>query len=420
MNKEVTSKKVYLRSFGCQMNERDSEFIVGLFLEKGYELTESPDMADIILFNTCSVRAHAEERAIKNMAQLMHRHKDRIYGMAGCAAQALKDKLFDMLPALNIVCGTGEIARLPELVEKIHEIHYEGPSYAKASEGKRGTLVHRSQTRKQFGEGGTDEARKKRKVVATDNINGYIPEIKTSYRKSDKHAYVSIMRGCNNFCSYCIVPHVRGKERSRKAQDILSEVKGLADGGIKNITLLGQNVNSYRGTYSFVKLLDLINGINGIERITFMTSHPKDATPELFKAMRDLEKIVKHLHLPLQSGSGRILKLMNRGYTRKKYLGLVKKARKIIPGLRLTTDVIVGFPSETEKDFRNTLDLMKKVRFDGAYIFKYSPRAGTRASRMKPDVPEEAKKRRHGILLDLQRKLSKRKKDAKTCHSCAV
>lgn len=310
---------VYIRTFGCQMNTRDSEFIAGLFLEKGYKLTDLPDNADIVLFNACSVRKHAEERAISNMGHFMHRYKNKkIYGMVGCAAQALKGELFERLPALNLVCGTGEIAKLPELIEQAQN----------------------------------------NKISALDNIDKPLPESNSIYRQDGKHAYVSIMRGCDNFCSYCVVPYVRGKERSRNVKDILAEIKTLVKRGIKDITLLGQNVNSYNGiacndkehkTCSFVQLLHLINNIEGIEKIRFMTSHPKDANVDLFKAMNQLDRVVEHLHLPLQSGSDRILSLMNRGYTAKKYQDLIAKARYLVPKLRLTTDIIVGFPTETRK-----------------------------------------------------------------------
>ena len=377
-----SGKRLYIRTFGCQMNVKDSEFIAGLFLEKGYGLVYSPEEADIILFNTCSVREHAEERAISNMGHLMKQYKNKVYGMVGCMAQALKDKLFERLPALDLVCGTGEIARLPELVKEAA----------------------------------------KNKILALNNLNAPLPELKSPYRQSDKHAYVSIMRGCDNFCSYCIVPYVRGRERSRKVEDIVNEIKDLAERGIKDIMLLGQNVNSYiaraynveRIAYSnkkkmcnFVQLLEHINNIDAIEKISFMTSHPKDASIRLFKAIRDSDKVAKHLHLPLQSGSDGILKLMNRGYTRRKYLNLVTKARNIMPSLRLTTDIIVGFPTETEKDFNDTLNLMKEIKFDLAYIFKYSPRPGTGAARLKDNIPEDTKKKRHKILLDLQRDIHK-------------
>lgn len=376
---EKSAPKVFIRTFGCQMNSSDSEFIAGLFSEKGYGFVDSPDKADVVLFNTCSVREHAEERAISSMGQLMHKHKNRIYGVVGCAAQALGDRLFKRLPGLNIVCGTGEIAGLPELVEKA-----------------------RAKT-----------------ILALDNKDALLPEVASTYRENSKHAYVSIMRGCNNFCSYCIVPYVRGTERSRRVKDIVEEVKGLVKRGIRDITLLGQNVNSYKDkACGFVQLLKFVNDIEGIEKINFMTSHPKDATLKLFETMRDCGKVVKHLHLPLQSGSDRILGLMERRYTGKQYLSLAAKAREVIPGLRFTTDIIVGFPGETEQDFKDTLGLMKEVRFDSAYIFKYSPRPGTRAGEMPDDVPRETKKIRHKILLDLQKGISRKKTHEKTHCLC--
>jgi len=372
-------EKIYIRTFGCQMNSRDSEFIAGLFFEKGYKLTLSPLEADVILFNTCSVRGHAEERAVHSMAHLMHRHKGKIYGMVGCAAQALGERLFKMLPGLSIVCGTGEIAKLPELVEK-------------------------------SGKG---------KISALGSENTFLPGRGVSPGQDGEHAYVSIMRGCNNFCSYCVVPYVRGRERSRNVKDIADEVEDLTRRGIKNITLLGQNVNSYRSpSCNFAGLLKIINNSEGIGKIDFMTSHPKDAGSELFKTMRDSENVVKHLHLPLQSGSDRILGLMNRGYTRKEYLGLVLEARRVMADLRLTTDIIVGFPGEADTDFRDTLGLMEEVKFDLAYIFKYSPRPGTGAAGMDDDVPEKVKKERHKTLLDLQRNISKRKRNEKNNRFC--
>ncbi|MCQ9207398.1 MAG: tRNA (N6-isopentenyl adenosine(37)-C2)-methylthiotransferase MiaB [Omnitrophica bacterium] len=379
-------KSVYIRTFGCQMNNRDSEFIGGVFIDKGYKLVDLPGEAGVILFNTCSVRAHAEERAISSMGQLMHEHKNRIYGIVGCAAQALGEGLFKRLPGLNIVCGTGEITRLPELVKE-------------AENGR---------------------------VLALEDKDALLPELKPTYRQDKDAAYVSIMRGCDNFCAYCIVPYVRGRERSRSADGIISEIRDLAGQGIRDVTLLGQNVNSYRPkaegrrskAYGFVELLCDVNKIDGIEKINFMTSHPKDATGALFKAMKNLDKVRKHLHLPLQSGSDRILKLMQRGYTRGGYFDLISEALAVIPGLRVTTDIIVGFPGEGEEDFGKTRSLMEEMKFDSAYIFKYSPRAGTEAAKMPDDVSLRLKKERHKTLLDLQRSISKGKAHEKTdcCH----
>ena len=362
---------VYIKTFGCQMNERDSEFVAGLFLENGYEITEFPEKSDVILFNTCSVREHAEERAIHAMGQIMYKYKNKIYGIIGCGAQALKEKLFKRLPRLDIVCGTGEIHKLPSIVKDAE----------------------------------------KEKVLAINDIDELLPEENPPYRKNKDHSYVYIMRGCNNFCTYCIVPYVRGKERSRKIKDVIKEIQELSLNGVKDITLLGQNVNSYKDEKSnFVELLKKVNEIDGDFKVNFFTSHPKDVTSELFKAMSVLDKVVKHLHLPLQSGSDKILKLMARGYTGKKYKNLTTEARKTIPGLKLTTDIIVGFPGESDKDFMDTVKFMKDIRFDASYLFKYSPREGTKAAKMKDDVPIEIKKKRHKILLDLQRSISKEKR----------
>ena len=357
------------------MNVRDSEIVMGLFLGKGFQKAESADEADVVLFNSCSVRRHAEERAVSNMGALLKEKKQRpkVYGIIGCTAQALKKDLFRRLPNLDIVCGTGQIHRLPKLVQE-------------------------AQKSKIFACGGVDED---------------IPQPQSCYREDKQGAFVSIMRGCNNFCSYCIVPYVRGKERSRKVEDILGEIRDLVKWGIREITLLGQNVNSYNGQRSkkrcdFMQLLKLINGIEGIKRINFITSHPKDATVELFMAIGRLDKVAKQLHLPLQSGSDRILKLMNRGYSARKYRGLARRLRTLVPGCRITTDMIVGFPGETEADFRKSYKIMHDIKFNAAYIFKYSPRPPAKSALMKDDVPRETKERRHKILLDLQKRLAKK------------
>jgi len=368
-------KKVYIRTFGCQMNVRDSEIILGMLQEKGYRQAGRLEDADAILFNTCSVRRHAEERAISNMGALLKNKKQRskVYGIIGCTAQALKKDLFRRLPDLDIVCGTGQIHRLPELIR---------------------------------------DAQKSR-ILACGSINKDIPEMQFHYGQERKAAFVSIIRGCNNFCSYCIVPYVRGKERSRKVEDIAREVEDLTKRGTEEITLLGQNVNSYKGDVSakkcdFVQLLKFMNGIKGVKRIKFMTSHPKDATIELFKAIRDFDKVVKQLHLPLQSGSDRILKLMNRGYTSRKYTGLVRKLRALVPGCKISTDIIVGFPGETEADFRKSYKIMNGIKFNAAYIFKYSPRLPAKSAFMEDSVPQKTKEKRHKILLDLQKRLAKK------------
>ena len=381
-------KSVYIRTFGCQMNARDSELALGLFVKKGWKIAESLEDANLILFNTCSVRAHAEERVWGNVGmlrKLKEKKPDLIIGIIGCMAQRLGSKIFKQSGLVDIVCGTSDEEKLPELVEEFIK-----------------TRNH---------------------ILSVSNFSKSRKEVDTGYRINKISAFVSIAHGCDNFCSYCIVPYVRGKEISRKPEDIIREIKTLAEKDIKEVTLLGQNVNSYQrcqaqpqrnsndvpGTFDFVKLLEQVNDIDGIEKIRFMTSHPKDANEELFKAMAELPKVVKHLHLPLQSGSDKILKLMNRGYTAKKYISLVKKLKNIVPNCNITTDIIVGFPGETEADFKKTRDLMEKIKFNAAYIFKYSPRPPAAASKMEDSVSQKEKENRNQTLLVLQRQISKRK-----------
>ena len=352
------------------MNERDSEFVMGLLAKEGFRKADSPEDADVVLFNTCSVRKHAEHRAISNMGALLKRKKKALFGIIGCSAQALKADLFKKLPNLDIVCGPGRIYELPFLIKQAEQS----------------------------------------KVFACDNINRDLPEVESDYREDKEKGFVSIMRGCDNYCSYCIVPYVRGRERSRRPEGIIKEIEGLVGRGIKEITLLGQNVNSYKSAdCDFVALLGRINNIKGIKKIKFMTSHPKNADVRLFEAIKGLDKVAKELHMPLQSGSDRILELMNRGYTSGKYTTLIKDLRRLVPNCRISTDFITGFPTETEKDFKESLNLMKELEFDAAYIFKYSPRKPAKASFLEDDVTLATKQGRHKKLLDLQRKISKSK-----------
>jgi len=374
-------RKVFIRTFGCQMNSRDSEFVMGLLLEDGFKMAGSPEEANVIIFNSCSVRKHAEDRLFSNIANLK-KLKDKkpslVIGLIGCTAQNYKDKVFKRSPLVDFVCGPGNEGDIVRIVK--------------------------------------DALKNRQPVVAIDKVNTKRPELFPSYRGRSDKANVSIGEGCNNYCSYCIVPYVRGKERYRTAGDILKEVRSLAGRGLKEIMLLGQNVNSYKSKgprgkcIGFSELLEKINGVDGIERITFMTSHPKDASLELFRAMAKLDKVVKHLHLPLQSGSDRILKLMNRRYTRGKYLKLIESYRKIVPGGTLSTDIIVGFPTESDKDFLDTVDALNMVKFNGAFMFKYSPRPQALASLMKDDVPTDVKEARLKKILDLQRDISAMKK----------
>jgi len=373
---------VYVKTFGCQMNVRDSEFVTGLLLEKGFGKAPSIEKADVILFNSCSVRKNAEGKLFGNIADLKKLKKSKpalVVGLIGCTAQSYGSDSFKKAPVIDIVCGPGNETDLPGLIN--------------------------------------DVLKNRCAMVALDKVSQKRPELFPKYRESGPKALVSISEGCDNFCSYCIVPYVRGRERSREPKDIVREVRELASRGFKEVTLLGQNVNSYRiqGTGvriqknkppAFVGLLEQLNSIDGIERIRFMTSHPKDASEDLFKAMRDLEKVCEHLHLPLQSGSDRILKLMNRGYTKAHYSELADLYRKYVPGGSITTDVIVGFPSETARDFEATLKLLKVVGFDSLYTFKYSPRSPAKASKLKDSVSKEAKEARLEKLMAIQTGIS--------------
>ena len=364
--------KIFIKTFGCQMNFRDSEILAGGLQKKGAELVDNWEEADIVLFNTCAVRKHAEDRAFSILGSIAKKSRQKglskIFGLIGCVAEAYKENAFRRAPYLDIVCGPNDLYRLVEnlgsLAQNKEKLLFTG-AQARVNEFYRGAWF-------------SDET---------------------------KHAYVIIIEGCNNFCSYCIVPFVRGRERSRPYKDILDEVKVLIDGGKNEFTLLGQNVNSYRAQIGFIELLDKVSKIEGVEKLSFLTSHPKDASRGLFEIMAQRDNIDKRLHLPFQSGSDRILKLMNRGYTKGRYLQLACDYKRITGGT-LSTDVIVGFPTETENDFLETKSVLDGAGFDTAYIFKYSPRPHTPAAGLGDDVPKEEKERRHKILLDLQKKIS--------------
>ena len=362
-------KKVFIKNFGCQMNVRDSEIILGMLKERGYAQARSEEDADVILFNTCSVRQHAENRVWSNIGRL--RGNTKTIGIVGCMAQNYKEEIFRRLPHVDLVCGPANIYDIPDLLEK--------------------TIKDKAQ------------------VLAVDRSSRPLYNDGCGFRLDTAGAFVSIMYGCNNFCSYCIVPFVRGRERSRPLKHILDEVSALAQKGYKEITLLGQNVNSYgkdlRGKINFAKLLEKLDRINAGVRIGFMTSHPKDASLQLFRAIRDLPSVSKHLHLPLQSGSDKILRLMNRGYTLADYFKLVDSLRRLVPNVNLTTDIIVGFPGETKSDFNKTYQAMRKIRFDAAFIFKYSPRPKTKAAELEDCLPQKEKQRRNNSLLKLQRRI---------------
>ena len=449
----VTPKcpRVYIRTFGCQMNSRDSELVAGQFVNRGYQLVDTAKEADVILLNTCSVREHAEDKVWSELGRLRklksvppsfagaklnrrdNHPKKIIIGVIGCMARNLGNKIIERMPHVDLVVGPNDLANIYDYVKEI--------------------------------------LKERRRFVEVSSATRDKSFYKHLYHQNKKHSYVNISEGCSNFCSYCVVPYVRGRHRSRAAEDILKEIKQLVKDGVNSITLLGQNVDDYSyrlktkdqrpktKKIDFVGLVEVISRIKGVKELSFVTSHPKDIDastslsipsslgmirgmvsesnhdPEpldfardgsrdgepveprsrrvdflLFDLMEQRKNIKKYLHLPVQSGSNRILKLMNRKYTRAKYLKIIAQYRKKVPNGILATDVIVGFPSETEKDFRDTFDLIKKVEFNFAYIFKYSPRPHTKAKDLPDDVPKQEKERRHRILLDLQKGISRRKR----------
>lgn len=363
------------------MNELDSEFIKGAIVGGGFGEAQNEYDADIILLNTCAVREMAERKALGKaglLSQLKEKKPDLVLGICGCVAQQRKEQLFDRLPLLDIVCGTRQIAQLPEMIESIRKT------------GER--------------------------QIRVEDLSSEKLDFALTKRNSLIKAFISIMRGCDNYCSYCIVPYVRGRERSRPPQEIIAEIEQLAQKSYKEITLLGQNVNSYgkrlEPECDLVELLERINAIRGLERIRFVTSHPKDISPALTGAIARLQKVCEHIHFPLQSGSDKVLRLMNRGYSLNDYMKLVDALRDAVPSIGLGTDIIVGFPGETEADFAETVEAMRRIEYDSAFIFKYSTREGTDAAKLPDDVPLEKKKERNKILLQLQKQISLRKNRA--------
>ena len=374
-------------TMGCQLNENDSEKISGMIEEMGYERTERFEDANLVIINTCCVRENAEERLFGKVGELKNikEKNDMIIAIGGCMMQEkhMVDKIRKSYPHVDIVFGTHTIHKLPEDIYKVMN--------------------------------------SRKRIQDVIDIDGRVYEGLPISRSSNVQASITIMYGCNNFCSYCIVPYVRGRERSRKPADIIKEVKDVAKQGYKEIMLLGQNVNSYlrsemkaikegklkdeAGDYSkidsFAKLLREINKIEGIERIRFVSPHPKDFTDDVIEAIRDCDKVCKFVHLPLQSGSTNMLKVMNRKYTKEQYLELVEKMKKEIPNIKISTDIIVGFAGETEEDFENTLDVVRKVKYEQVFMFIYSRRKGTPGDKMENQIPEEIKHKRFDRLKEL-------------------
>ena len=369
-------------TFGCQMNAKDSEKLEGVLIKAGFIKEENEENADVVLFNTCTVRENANERLYGRIGQLKNSYqnnKNKIIGICGCMMQENDeiDKIKTKYPQVRLVFGTYNIYELPELLYEVIKTN-------------------------------------DRVIRVYDKPQSIVEDLPKEKKYSFKCG-VNIMYGCNNFCSYCIVPYVRGRERSRSFDDIIDEVNNLVKDGVVEVMILGQNVNSYgndfndveKNKHSFPKLLDAVSKVEGIKRVRFMTSHPKDLSDELIEVIKNNDKICKHIHLPVQSGSNNILKEMNRKYTREHYLDLVDKIKNNIKNVSITTDVIVGFPGETEEDFMDTIDLIKKVNFDSVFTFIYSKRTGTKASTMENQIDEKTKKDRFDRLLKTIEEMNK-------------
>lgn len=370
--------RAFVKTFGCQMNEHDSEKIKGMLVSMGYGIVDEAEGADIVVFNTCCVRENAEDKVFGHIGLLKwykRRKPDMIIAICGCMTEEphIVEKIRKKYKHVDLCFGTHNLHRLPELVYRVMNEHT--------------NIYEVSRTENEVAEG--------------------VPVL----RESKIKAWVTIMYGCDNYCTYCIVPYVRGHERSRRAEDIISEIKQLCEEGIKEITLLGQNVNSYGKDLptpvTFAELLDRICKETDIARIRFLTSHPKDLSDEVLNVMAENARICRQLHLPVQSGSSRLLAKMNRHYTKEQYLEIVKKARERMPEIGLTTDIIVGFPGETEEDFSETLALVAEARYDQAFTFIYSKRTGTPAAKYPDQVPEEVVKERFDRLLELQNRISR-------------
>ena len=373
----MLNKFLYIETFGCQMNVNDSERIVTMLSDLGYAQTKDPSAADMILLNTCSVRGGAEEKVYKRLANLKIYKRDgkkQIIAVGGCVAQQEGEELLRKIPYLDLVIGTHNLHLLPDMVRG-------------AEKGER-----RSETT----------------FIDNDQRLDLFPTIKGESRLS---RFVTVMQGCDNFCSYCIVPYVRGREISRRSADILAEVRQLADDGVKEVILLGQNVNSYGSKIdsepSFAELIHQVAEVNGIERIRFTTSHPKDMSDDLIACFGDVPKLSGQIHLPAQSGSDAVLSLMGRGYSRESYLEKVRKLKSIRPEIVFTGDIIVGFPGESEADFEQSLTLMEEVRYIDLFSFVYSPRPGTKAAGLIDDLPRAVKMARLDRLMELQRRITR-------------
>ncbi|ABS34588.1 tRNA (N6-isopentenyl adenosine(37)-C2)-methylthiotransferase MiaB [Clostridium botulinum] len=389
MNEILNTKDInvigefFIETWGCQMNEEDSEKLSGMLKKEGYIRTEERENADVIIFNTCCVRENAELKVYGNLGilkGLKSKNPNLIIAVTGCMMQqkGMAETIKKKFPFVDIIIGTHNLHNFPNYLNEVK---------------KKDTSVLKIQE-------------KENSIIENMPID----------RKNSMKAFVTIMYGCNNFCTYCIVPYVRGRERSRTPENIEAEIKKLISEGYKEITLLGQNVNSYgkdlEPNVTFAELLKRVNNIEGLERVRFMTSHPKDLTDDVIEAIAKCDKLCEQIHLPVQSGSSEILKKMNRHYDREKYLDVVSKIKKLIPNVALSTDIIVGFPGETEKDFEETLSLVKEVEYDSAFTFLYSIRKGTPAAKFEDQVPEDVKHKRFNRLVEVLNEISAKKNKA--------
>lgn len=369
------NKKFFIRTYGCQMNVNDSEIISAILTEAGYQKVENIELADLILFNSCTVRQHAEDRVVGRITQEGSR-KDKnnlpLIGLLGCVAQRTGKKLLQSVDKLDFVVGPDQYRKLPAIIE--------------------------------------ENVQKNCRMAFLEQDNSEIYEKVKPVRRKGVNAFVTIMRGCNNFCTYCIVPYVRGRERSRAINNILAEVKEAGQDGFRDVTLLGQNVNSYRyQDWEFADLLEQAAEVDTIERLRFVTSHPKDLSAKVIATMADNDRICNSIHLPLQSASDHILEKMNRKYTFGHYYKLIEKLRNAMPDVAITTDVLVGFPGETDSDFNDTYNALKSIRFDYSFTFKYSPRDGTKAAQYPDQVAEKIRLKRLQKLIELQKQITAEK-----------
>jgi tRNA-2-methylthio-N6-dimethylallyladenosine synthase len=370
--------KVYIETYGCQMNEYDTEIVKSILIKNEYTITDKPEDAEIIFLNTCSVRENAHQKVhqrINVLKLLRQKNKDLLMGVLGCMAQNLRQDLLDKKIGIDIIAGPDSYKKLPQIISNV-----------------------RNTGKKEF-------------ELTLSEFETYSDVFPT--HEGNVNAWIAVMRGCDNFCTFCVVPYTRGRERSRDPQNIVEEVKKLADSGFRQVTLLGQNVNSYQfENYDFADLIEQVSKVNSIERIRFTSPHPKDFPAKLIDVVANNEKACKHIHLPLQAGNDRILELMNRTYTQTEFLELVEVMRNKIPGLVLTTDIIVGFPTESDQDFKDTLKVIDQVEFDSAFMFKYSERKNTIAQRkFADDVPEDVKTFRMVQLVDRQRNIGFKKNE---------